>query len=48
VNCDVLISDRPEHGEYCSANCKKKYIAEATSLIAAALTLYEAKREAKK
>ena len=29
VNCDVLISDRPEHGDFCSPECADEYRAQA-------------------
>jgi len=29
VNCDVLISDRPDHGDFCSPECSDEYRAQA-------------------
>lgn len=29
VNCDVLISDRPDHGDFCSPECAAEYVAGA-------------------
>jgi hypothetical protein len=41
VNCDALISDRPEHGDFCSEDCYKEYKDGATNLVTEALTVYE-------